>query len=157
MIVRCEIFFTSLDRFIYKIYIYSECPKTGRPVWRTGHKSVRFSDFRFSDVRFPTFKALEPEDPKTGYNVRFSDVIYIYNVRKPDIKVGKSREPDVRKPEVWKPDAFSSGSPNRTSGFRTSTVFRLKYTFVYLMALTYTVYAWIKILGCFGSSLPSVN
>ena len=26
---------------------YSGCPKTGRPVWRTGHKNVRISDVRF--------------------------------------------------------------------------------------------------------------
>ena len=31
--------------------LYSVVPKTGRPVWQTGHKSVRISNFRFSDVR----------------------------------------------------------------------------------------------------------
>ena len=30
--------------------MYSGCPKTGRPVWQTGHNCVRFSNVRLSDV-----------------------------------------------------------------------------------------------------------
>ena len=67
--------------------MHSERPITGRPVWQTGQKSVRISNFRFSDVQF--------------HNVRFSDVIYknTVNVRNPDVRlryIYYNMEPNVR-------------------------------------------------------------
>ena len=41
--------------------IYSRCPKTGRPVWRTGHKNVRISArpvIGHSDLGIPLYVLL---------------------------------------------------------------------------------------------------
>ena len=91
--------------------MYSGCPKTGRPVWQTGHKSVRisacpvferprsnhFSGFQrlqiiiTSEIRTicPDFRRLLfPICLKTGRYVRFSDVCYFLSVWKPDVMSG---------------------------------------------------------------------
>ena len=122
-----------MDRWIDR---YSGCPKTGRPVWQTGHKSVRisaclvferprsnhFSGFQrlqiiiTSEIRTicPDFRCLLfPIYLKTGRYVRFSDVCYFLSVWNPDVMSG------------FQTFAIFYLSENRTymSGFQTFAIY----------------------------------